>query len=109
MKAALILTVFLLTLSTFASEKRMSSEASQFYPWQSSSTVCQAATRCMNGRIIACKTFGFNYSNVPSYMANSCRWAVLPGRAVRCQGYTEVRDFYGRFIWTYVDVPVSCF
>jgi hypothetical protein len=95
-----------------AFEEMMSVEtnkAVQFIPWQYSTTVCQAATRCMNGRVISCQTYGFNYSMMPGHLTNQCAWAVWPGRAVRCQGYTQVRDFYGRFMWTYVDVPVSCF
>jgi len=90
-------------------EELMSSEKSMYNPWRTSSTVCHAATRCPNGRVAMCKVYGFNYSTIPATMTNSCAWAVWPGRGVRCQGYTQVRDFYGRFIWTYVDVPVSCF
>ncbi len=115
----------LLSLASYASaaaevldsqdfEQRMSLDKASFdkttsMPWQYSSTVCQAQTRCRNGMVASCRTVGFAYSGVPASLRNSCTWAVFPGRGVRCQGYAQVRDIYGRFIWSYVDIPVSCY
>lgn len=93
-------------------EKMMSEEIGSdkiIYPWQHSAVTCQAVTRCANGLVARCRTYGYAYANIPAQMRNSCSYYVLPGRGVRCTGYAQVRDFYGRSIWTYVDVPVSCF
>jgi hypothetical protein len=94
-----------------AFEEMMSVEtkSAQMNPWMSSSTSCYAVTRCPNGRVISCQVYGYNYANVPAHLNNSCSWAVWPGRAVRCQGYTQVRDYYGRYMWSYMDIPVSCY
>lgn len=82
----------------------------QAYPvWNTSATSCYAYTFCPNGRRIFCQTYGYNYSRVPNRFSNSCRWMVLPGRAVRCQGYSVQRDIYGRTFWSYIDIPVSCY
>ena len=110
----------LITLSTslFASEsanivdkaqfnQMMSVESAQMIPWNYSNSTCQAYTRCANGLVASCQTFG--YTGVPRQFRISCSGAVWPGRGVRWQGYAQVRDFFGRFVWTYVDVPVSCF
>lgn len=82
-----------------------------FYPpyWQSSAATCYATTVCPNGRAIHCQTYGYNHSRVPVAMSNSCRFMVLPGRAVRCQGYALQRNYYGQAFWGIVDIPVSCF
>lgn len=123
MKTILVLLGLMLSLASFANsepqvvdiqdfEKMMSIETGSdkaMFPWQSSTTTCQAYTRCPNGLVASCKTFGYAYSNIPAQMRNTCTYYVLPGRGVRCTGYAQVRDFYGRFIWTYVDVPVSCY
>ncbi len=93
-------------------DKMMSVETGSekaIYPWQYSATTCQAYTRCPNGYVARCQTFGYAYSTIPAQMRNTCSYFVLPGRGVRCTGYAQVRDFYGRSIWTYVDVPVSCY
>ena len=90
-------------------EQNMSVEKSLHNFWQTSATTCYAVTRCPYGGVASCRVFGFNYAGVPAHLSNFCSWAVWPGRGVRCQGYTQVRDYYGRFIWTWVDVPVSCF
>lgn len=77
--------------------------------WQSSSTSCSAGTICPNGRRIWCQTFGYNYSNVPSSMRNSCSWMVIPGRAVSCRGYSQQVDGWGRYFWSYVNVGDRCY
>ena len=125
MKVFIVIAMSLLTLTSYASdggeildgqdfEQRMSQEKGNLskgisMPWQYSNTICQAQTRCRNGMIASCRTVGFAYSGVPARLRNSCTWAVYPGRGVRCQGYAQVRDMYGRFIWSYVDIPVSCY
>jgi hypothetical protein len=123
MKSILVLMGLMLSLVSIADsspqvvdiqefDKMMSIESSDdkaMYPWMYSATTCYAQTRCANGRIARCQTYGYAYSNIPAQMRNTCSYFVLPGRGVRCTGYAQVRDFYGRSIWTYVDVPVSCF
>lgn len=90
-------------------EQNMSIEEQTANYWQRSATSCYAYTRCPNGRTIHCRTYGYNYSNVPSHMSNSCSWLVYPGRAVRCQGYSVQTNVYGQSFWGYVDIPVSCY
>tara|TARA_B100001971_G_C18268046_1_gene596796 strand:+ start:246524 stop:246889 length:366 start_codon:yes stop_codon:yes gene_type:complete len=98
----------LMSVENFNSEFNIDKSA-VYYPWRTSMTSCHAYTICPNGRRIWCQTYGYAYSGVPSHMNNSCRFGVLPGRAVRCQGYVQQRDIYGRFMWSWVDVPVRCF
>jgi len=67
--------------STFASanDANMSfAEQEAYYP-----QTCQAATRCWNGAVIACRTFGWG-----------CTWFVIPGQSVQCTGY----DGWGRYV-----------
>ncbi|MFT6632935.1 MAG: hypothetical protein ACJAS4_002903 [Bacteriovoracaceae bacterium] len=77
--------------------------------WQYSSTVCSAVTRCPNGLKIYCTVYGMNYGNVPSYMSNSCRTRVIPGRSVQCQGYAQQVDAWGNYVWASANIPLSCY
>lgn len=80
------------------------------YPiWRTGHTVCQAQTRCPNGQIAYCKTFASVSQQGLGASNGVCRWMVVPGRAVRCQGYALQRDFYGRSYYAYVDIPVACY
>ncbi len=87
----------------------------QYYPqmpnmnWQQSYTTCAAQTICPNGRQINCVVRGMNYSNVPSYMDNRCRWKVVPGRFIHCQGYALTTDRWGNTAWAQADIPIHCF
>lgn len=110
MKQLLVVLTLLLSMSVFSNEN-MSVESAQvnFYPWQTSAVSCYAATRCPNGRVISCRTFGYSYGSMPYHLTNSCSWRVIPGRAIRCQGYVQSRDYYGRMMWAYADIPVRCF
>jgi hypothetical protein len=90
--------------------------ANAYYPqrgvnqsWQYSSTVCNAITMCPNGMKIYCTAYGMNYGNVPSYMSNSCRTRVVPGRSVQCQGYAQQVDAWGNYVWASVNIPISCY
>ncbi len=75
----------------------------QYY---SSSTSCYAYTTCYDNYgypigQISCEVYG--YQTVMSYgfsASNNCRWAVIPGVAVKCQGYQQVYS-YGQsgFAW----------
>jgi hypothetical protein len=119
MKQLLLLFTFVLSMQSFAFDSMDKAEnsiklenkmtkSSQIF-WTYSATTCSAATVCPNGRRIYCRTYGYNYSNIPSYMTNSCSWALWPGRGVQCRGYVQKRDFYGNFYWAYVNLPVSCY
>lgn len=96
----------LMSVENFNSEFNIDKSA-VYYPWQSSWATCNAYTICPNGRRIWCQTYSSTYAGFGN--RNACRFGVLPHRAVRCQGYTQQRDYYGRFRWTWVDIPVSCF
>ena len=96
----------LMSVENFNAEFNIDKSA-VYYPWQSSMKSCYAYTICPNGRRIYCQTYGSTYAGLAS--RNSCRFGVLPHRAVRCQGYVQQRDYYGRFMWAWVDIPVRCF
>jgi len=98
----------IMSVEEFNTEYNLDKSAS-YFPWASSRTTCYAHTVCPNGRRIWCTTYGASYSRVPHQYTNSCRFGVLPGRAVRCQGYVAQRDFYGNVRWGWVDIPVSCY
>jgi len=123
MKSVISLAIFcLFSSSVLASAKIISHEeykvledafaleTNAAYPiWYTGRSVCQAQTRCPNGQIAYCKTFASASQAAYGASTGVCRWMVIPGRAVRCQGYALKRDFYGRSFYAYVDVPVSCF
>lgn len=96
----------LMSVENFNTEFNVDKSA-VYFPWQTSWTSCYAYTICPNGRRISCQTYGSTYAGMAS--RNSCRFGVLPHRAVRCQGYVSQRDFYGRVFWSWVDIPVRCF
>ncbi len=100
-----------ISASEFAEiEDRYALEANVPYPiWNVGHSVCEARTLCPNGQVAYCKTFATSMAGPYSRSASTCRWMVLPGRAVRCQGQALKRDYYGRPYWAYVDVPVRCF
>lgn len=112
MKKFILLVTFVMSFSLFASEQNMSMEMKgvNMYPWQTSTTVCAASTRCPNGMIASCKVFGYAYNTMPGGMYNSCTWRVVPGRFVHCQGYQQVYNpLYRMYMWQWVNVPVRCF
>jgi hypothetical protein len=47
---------------------------------------CSAWTRCWNGVVIGCQTFGYN-----------CTWWTIPGHSVQCTGF----DYWGRWVNIY--------
>ena len=69
---------FVMSFSLFASEQNMSMEMKgvNMFPWQTSTTVCAASTRCPNGMIASCKVFGYAYNSMPGGIYNSCTWRV---------------------------------
>lgn len=112
MKKLILLMVFAISFRTFASEQNMSMEVKNmnFYPWRSSVTTCAAATRCTNGRPIACRVFGYAYNSMPGGFYNSCSWRVIPGRMVHCQGYQKIYNpIYRMYMWQWVNIPVRCY
>lgn len=112
MKKIFLLVTLLMSFSVFAGQSNMSMQTKSLtmYPWQSSITACAAATRCPNGRPIACKVFGYAYNTMPGGMHNSCTWRVIPGRMVHCQGYQKIYNpLYRMYMWQWVNIPVRCF
>ena len=77
--------------------------------WQYSATNCYAYTTCPNGRVISCQVYGMNYGNVPSYMSNQCRSAVVHGRFVQCVGYVQQWNRFQGYFWAQANIPVRCF
>ncbi len=85
-----------------------SAPMTKMVPWASSYHVCHATTVCPNGMPIFCQVYGAQAMGGFGSYANACRWFVIPGRAVRCQGYVQQMGPMGLF-WTWVDYPVACF
>ena len=75
--------------------------------WNQNANTCYATTVCPNGRQVWCQTYGYQAVANGSF-ANTCRWQVIPGRGVRCQGYQQQMGPYG-YMWAWVDIPVACF
>lgn len=87
----------------------MASQESKAYftpgAWMSSYSSCYAYTYCPNGRFISCQSYAYS----SAYGVNTCRYRVIPGRAVHCQGYASQYDGWGGHYWRFVNIPVSCF
>lgn len=112
MKKVILLLSLVMSFSLFSAEQNMSVEmkSANFYPWQSSATVCAATTRCPNGMVASCRVYGHSWSSIPTGMYNSCTWRVVPGRFVHCQGYQQVYNpLYRMYMWQWVNIPVRCF
>lgn len=116
MNKFILLLVFIISVDLFATTKNKTIENKtiennlNLFPWQSSTTVCAASTRCPNGRIISCKVFGSQYHLLPGHMYNSCSWIVYPGQAVACRGYQQVYNpIYRMTMWQWINIPIRCF
>lgn len=77
--------------------------------WVYNRTACTAQTVCPNGKLITCKTVGFNYGNAPAYNNNLCRSRVVPGQFIQCQGFSDQPNVFGGINFVPTNIPISCY
>ena len=77
--------------------------------WVYNRVACTAQTTCPGGKVITCRTVGFNYGNAPAVANNLCRSRVVPGQFIQCQGYSDTPNAWGGITFVPTNLPVTCY
>lgn len=77
--------------------------------WVYNRVACTAQTVCQNGKVLTCRTVGFNYGNAPAVANNLCRSRVVPGQFIVCQGYSDAPNAFGGVTFVPTNLQVTCY
>jgi hypothetical protein len=59
------------------------------------------------GRIY-CKVYGSSYVYGSGNTSSACSWYTVPYQSVKCSGFTQSTDRFGRRVWGWQDYSFSC-